>query len=372
MKSQGSRIITKVLYIFGVCIIIAVFQISIGISPVFRHFYLFTYYPSFSSTWRLLTGWCPFSIGDIIYILATAWLISGVVRFIINIVQCRKRKLAWLNTLVRFILIIVIAYGIFITFWGINYRYDRLQRDFKISTQHYPAYMLIKLCDTLAVRANKQHLILAGNDSLPVRHYLTFRQIKKEVPISYARIAKIFPQLDYRHPSIKPSMFGYLMNYPGVTGYYNPFTGEAQVNTTPFPAGLPFTACHEVAHQLGFAAEEDANFIGYLVASTSPDPHFRYAANFEMFLYGINVLSWRRPHLADSLWETLISPGVRKDYEAYFEFYERFKTSFRPVLNDMYDQYLKANAQSKGIRSYDEVISLLINYIQKNGKLPGS
>lgn len=371
MKSQVSRIITKVLYIFGVCIIIALFQICTSIFSAFHHFYFFTFYPAFSSTWRLLTGWCPFSIGDIIYVIVAVWLISGGVLFIKNLLRLQKDKLAWLHTLLRFLLIVVVAYGIFIIFWGMNYRYNRLQKDFQINALHYPAGLLVQLCDTLAARANEQHLILAGNDTLPVQHFLTFRQIKKEVPKNYERIAKIFPQLKYVHPSIKPSMFGYLMDYPGVTGYYNPFTGEAQVNTTPFPVGLPFTACHEVAHQLGFAAEEDANFVGYLVASTSPDPYFRYAANFEMFLYGINVLSWRDPHLADSLWKTLVSSGVHKDYEKDFEFYDRFKTSFRPMLNDMYDQYLKANEQSKGIRSYDEVISLLINYIQKNGKLPG-
>ncbi|MGH2645062.1 MAG: DUF3810 family protein, partial [Chitinophagaceae bacterium] len=120
MKSQVSRIITKVLYIFGVCIIIIIFQLCTGLFPTFRHFYLFTFYPVFSSTWRLLTGWCPFSIGDIIYLLACAWLLSGMARIIINLVQWKRRRLAWLNTLFRFVLIVVIAYGVFIFFWGIN------------------------------------------------------------------------------------------------------------------------------------------------------------------------------------------------------------------------------------------------------------
>lgn len=372
MKSKYSKIITKVLYIFGVSLLISIFQFCIRYSPSFRSFYQFNFYPRFSSAWRLLTNWSPFSIGDIIYLFMAVWLLLGVIRFIKNLARSHKEKLAWLNTLLRFVLIVLIAYGIFLTFWGFNYRYDRLQSDFGIAPRRYSVEALTRLCDTLASRVNESHFIITGNDTSRVKDFLTFSQIKTQVEKDYTRIGRKFPRLRYLHPSIKPSMYGYLMNYPGVTGYYNPFTCEAQVNTTPYPAGLPFTACHEVAHQLGFAAEEDANFIGYLVAATSPNPYFRYAANFEMFLYGINVMSWRDSQLADSLWKKLVVPGVQKDYKADFEFYNRFETSVRPVLNDMYDQYLKANEQSKGIRSYDEVISLLINYTQKNGTLPGN
>jgi hypothetical protein len=306
-----------------------------------------------------------------LYVLAGAWLLIGIGRFIRDLVHLRRRKLAWLNTLLRFVLILVCTYGIFILFWGMNYRYDRLDGEFNIQPQQFSTPDLTRLCDTLAVRTNGEHLLLAGNDTLPVTHFLSFSQIKAKVPGNYRRISRTQPALTYSFPSLKPSMFGYLMNYAGITGYFNPFTGEGQVNTTPMPVGLPFTACHEVAHQLGFAAEDDANFIGYLVAATSRDPHFRYAANFEMFLYGINALSLREPEVADSLFDTLITKGVRKDYEAVFAFYARFRTPIKPVLNDFYDQYLKANEQAKGIRSYNEVISLLISYVHRYGKLPG-
>jgi hypothetical protein len=371
MKKLIAKIGTKVLYIFGVCLATILFQLVMTWFPGARNFYLFSFYPAFSGVWRILTRWCPFSIGDLLYVLAGAWFLTGIARFIRNLLHWRRDRLEWLVTLLRFTLIMVCIYGIFMLFWGINYRYNRLYKNFGIRPQEFSVGSLVRLCDTLAARTNGDHRILAGNDTLPAQHFLTFREIKTKVPINYSRLSQTMPELRYAYPNLKPSMFGYLMNYAGVTGYFNPFTGEGQVNTTPMPVSLPFTACHEVAHQLGFAAEDDANFIGYLVAATSPDAHFRYAANFEMFLYSVNALSYRDPHMADSLWNTLITPGVRKDYEADFAFYERFRTSVRPVLNDFYDQYLKANEQTKGIRSYSEVISLLINYVKKYGKIPG-
>ena len=38
------------------------------------------------------------------------------------------------------------------------------------------------------------------------------------------------PRFAYRVHSVKPSLFSYPGLYIGFAGYYNPFTGEAQVN----------------------------------------------------------------------------------------------------------------------------------------------
>lgn len=370
MQQPIRSIRTKILYISGGGLVIVLFKLFMDGSLTFRSFYLYHFYPAFSGTWRLLTAWIPFSLGDLLYVIAGIWLISGVVAFAGHLIHWKIRKKAALHMLLRFIFILVLIYGLFLIFWGTNYRYNRIGKTFGIGPAEYPDTALLRLCDSLAVRVNADHRLVAGGDTIATTRFLSFAQIKARVPANYTRIASLYQGLTYAHPSLKPSMFGYLMNYAGITGYFNPFTGEGQVNTTPMPVSLPFTACHEVAHQLGFAAEDDANFVGYLVASTSPDAHFRYAADFEMFLYGINVLSYRNPDMADSLWKRLITTGVRKDYDSDFAFYERFRTSIRPVLNDFYDQYLKANEQARGIRSYNDVISILINYVRLKGKLP--
>lgn len=361
---------TKVLYIFIVCLLIWFFHQAMSVSEAFRHFYLFGFYPGFSRFWRLLTGWIPFSIGDIIYTVVAVWLVIGLIHFIKYIFRWRKYPFAWLKTLLRFMLIMVAAYGIFLIFWGANYRYERLYMTTGLHGIKYNEEELIQLCKVLSSRLNQVHYQLAASDTLPIKNYLSFSEIKEKVSANYDRISKKRPYLTYIHPSLKPSMFGYIMNYAGITGYFNPFTGEGQVNTTPMPAGLPFTGCHEVAHQLGYAAENSANLIGYLVAATSPNPYFQYSANFVMFLYAINVMSFTRPKEANQLWKTLITPGVKKDYDAYFAFYDRFQTRLKPVLNSAYDQYLRANEQERGIRSYDDVVSLLLDYYRRNGELP--
>src|SRR5699024_3990318 len=103
---------------------------------------------------------------------------------------------------------------------------------------------------------------------------------------------------------------------------------------------------------------------------SSPNTFFRYSANFSLLLYAINTLAAKAPRVADSLWNHRLTKGVKKDYEAHFAFYHEFHSRFRPILDQAYDQYLKANDQKRGIRSYRRVVALVLSYEKTHGKLP--
>ncbi len=91
--------------------------------------------------------------------------------------------------------------------------------------------------------------------------------------------------LNYKHAAVKQMFAGTIGSYSGFLGYYNPFTGEAQVNTTAPDFVIPFTTCHEMAHQLGYASESEASFVGYLVTKYNNLPVFNYSAYFDLFSY---------------------------------------------------------------------------------------
>jgi hypothetical protein len=132
-----------------------------------------------------------------------------------------------------------------------------------------------------------------------------------------------------------------------------------------------------MAHQLGYASESEANFVGFLAAAASQDVYFRYsvyndlfsyAQSQEIILYGKekdfkafeSVFQYNRTHL-DSL--------VRKDRREVREFFHKRKNRISPAVSGLYDQYLKMNKQLAGVNSYDEVIGWLIAYQKKYGKL---
>jgi len=167
-------------------------------------------------------------------------------------------------------------------------------------------------------------------------------------------------------PSIKPSLYSYMGNYLGFQGYYNPFTGEGQVNTTIPVFVQPFVTTHEMAHQIGFAKESEANFVGYLVCRKSPNLFFRYSAYLDMYLYAHGLLyqldSSRAIQIASG-----ISPLVAKDIRALKQFYQRYKSPLEDWIMVGYDYFLQANQQPQGKRSYGQVTGWLLAWVRKEG-----
>ena len=64
-----------------------------------------------------------------------------------------------------------------------------------------------------------------------------------------------------------------------------PTPTPSAANTTVPLFVQPFTTCHEIGHQLGYAKENEANFAGYLSAKSSQSALFRYSVYFDLYSY---------------------------------------------------------------------------------------
>jgi hypothetical protein len=159
-----------------------------------------------------------------------------------------------------------------------------------------------------------------------------------------------------------------MVSYAGYSGYYNPFSGEAQLNTDLPKFVTPFVTCHEMAHQLGYASESEANFVGFLSASKSNNPLFVYSAYFDMFMSANNEL-FEQDFYSAILNLKQLNSLTKRDRKIYREYVLGKQNNMQPVMSIIYDQYLKANQQKSGIKSYNEVIGWLIAYKKKYGTL---
>ena len=77
-----------------------------------------------------------------------------------------------------------------------------------------------------------------------------------------------YPFLEYHPPSIKSSMWGWLGNYLGFTGLLQSVYRRSAGKYHRAEVLSAFHSCHEIAHQLGYAKENEANFVGYLAAAS--------------------------------------------------------------------------------------------------------
>jgi hypothetical protein len=120
-----------------------------------------------------------------------------------------------------------------------------------------------------------------------------------------------YPFLVYTPASVKPSIYSYLGNYLGFQGYYNPFSGEGQVNTT-IPRFLePFVTAHEIAHQVGYARENEANFVAYLACREYESPAFRYSLYLDMYGYALGEV-YRRDTAMARRFQEKVHPQVKR------------------------------------------------------------
>ncbi len=308
-------------------------------------------YPVIAVINRWIAAWFPFSIGDLLYFWGFSYFIYHVLLLIINI----KHPQQHLQKLSMFLLKTI---WIFYLSWGLNYFREPLSRLLQLNETKYTATQLLQVTDSLISRSNRLQLAITGNDTLPVEVPYGIDRIIGKTPEGYKNIED-YIQTKYRVPCIKASMFSRQISYMSVSGYLNPFTGEAQINKFYPKVFLPAIASHEVAHQLGFAPENEANFLGYLAAVNHPDIYFNYAGNIDALYYFLVEL---KRYDIDVYKESLkkIHKGVIKNYREARDFHQKYR--FPIDFSKGYDAYLKLNKQKSGIRSYNEMVQLVIAY----------
>lgn len=308
-------------------------------------------YPLIAVVNRWLAALLPFSIGDLVYFWGIAYFLYQILQLIIQI-RHPKRQLFKIST---FLLKTV---WIFYLSWGFNYFREPLAKSLNLSTGQYTAEELLEVTESLIERTNTLQLYLAGNDTLAVQIPYSIENILRKTPAGYHEIEN-YINVKYHVPCIKTSLFSKQISYMSVSGYLNPFTGEAQVNKLYPKVFLPDIASHEVAHQLGFAPENEANFLGYLAATHHPDLYFNYSGNINALYYFLVELRRYNKDIYRSYLKKL-HKGVLKNFNEARIFHQKYR--FPLDFSTTYDSYLKLNNQQSGIHSYNEMVKLVIAY----------
>lgn len=313
-------------------------------------------YPYISSALRWSFGFIPISIGDLLYLFLSILIIRFVV---LRIGQRFRDPRRWIPQIFAFLSILYFCFNFL---WALNYYRLPLHRALKIDNE-YTTEELLALTERLIKRSNEIHYQITGNDSVKVDFPYSKKQFFELAIDGVKNLESDFPELDYENGSLKRSLFSLPLTYMGFNGYLNPFTNEAQVNTLLLPYRLPTTSSHEIGHQLGFAAENEANFVACLATMNHEDIYFRYSGYTFALGHCMNEVYLRDPDIANLLSEQ-INYGVRLNYQEVQEFWIRHQNPFEPLFMYTYNSFLKANYQESGMKSYSYVVALLVNYFE--------
>lgn len=344
---------------FWVSVLFAQFLLFFALSRfplAIEFFQSFFGWKKYAQQWLLAK--IPFSVGDVLYVLLGCYLV-----FIFIKIWGKSQRNFYLK---RLLISLNIGYLVYQLSWGMLYFQPPIIRllptdEPTINEAKSLAIKYLHRCKTTRQQAPENH------DG--VFMITDFNALEQEILNLQTSIPS--PILHGKNPekisNFKPSLFGNIMNFSGILGYYNPFTTEAQYNAHLPHTYIPFTLSHESAHQLGYAREQEANFIGYLIGKDSKNISLKYSTEYFVLKSLIRYLAAHDEAFVKNILENY-SPKMKRDAQ-----YEKlFFQKHQGVLDDFFaftnDLFLKSN-QQEGSVTYSYFVDLLIRYERKSSHL---
>ena len=325
---------------------------------------------------RWFTGSIPFAMGEFVYVIIIILLIFNILKYTTSLKRFNQIwqkigflvfKLAWLG---------IRLFVVFQFIWGFNYMQPDPTNAFNITVQppknvRIAQIEINQLTNELIQELNETRKDLSNIKGIPPN----FDQTLAKVQHAYGRTSKAYPILHLQNQSVKKAIFPTLGDYIGFLAFYQPITAEAIVRSDLPIMTQPYTIAHEMAHQLGYASETEANFIAFVVATETDDPMLKYSMLLQMFTYaqdaqllllaGTKGFDAWKAQIAKN--KALLSPDVMKDRAIIRAFFEERSGKQIQASNQLYDQFLKWNQQAAGLDSYADVLKWVRAYRLKTG-----
>ena len=310
-------------------------------------------------TLAAVCGVAPFALWDL-------GVAAGALAAVVASVRRVREGKSLLPVVSMMALVVSLGYVVFVGGWALNHYAPPLADELGLTVRQYTV-------DELAVAT--EHYLLEAAELAPQVPRDDDGELERQDFFELARIAGA----SYGGPSQRWELFrgskapvkalllwGEPLLWSGHTGIFWAPTGEAGVPLNSAVADEPFIMCHEAAHRLGLASEQEANFAAYLACAQSSDVRFSYAGAYNAFCYCFNALYQADGDRALQLLQDAADAAgegvalVWGDRLATHEHYVTYDGPFEKVGTTVNDHYLKSFGETSGVRSYGLVVDYLI------------
>ncbi len=311
----------KYIFLFLLPLTYILVNLAKRLPHITESYYSARIYPVISRILITLTGFFQFSLAEILLILFTAFIIYKAIAILIILIRHPDKRKQSLLSAIRFIAVFTVTiYFLFNALWGFNYHRLDYSSIAGMNVVQPKIDDLIRLSEMLIKEANHLRKLVREDEEGRMILNGGINDAMKRARLGYIAAAGKYPVLDLPVGLPKKVMLSELMSYAGIGGIYFPLTSEANVNISAPNSVIPHTANHELAHQIGIAKEDEANFAGYITCIMHPDNDFRYSGTFFALRYVMNELSTRDP----DNWRTLYAeydPGIIRDIKQLNEYH---------------------------------------------------
>lgn len=347
-------------------------------------------FPIWVNTYGRLTGLVPFSVGEILLLLAVIAIVLWVILllgqgmlWLIN--ACGAKKITatkggkaygkvvsvysvgalWIILVVCFIMTL----NCFILYHASTFSrryYGETKEGYTLEELIIVRNHVVEQCNRLALEMERD---AEGN-------ILYSGDIGQEAILAMQNLGKTYDQLDGYYPRPKPLAASDFFSQQYIGGYYFPFSMEANYNDVMYIMNYPATICHELAHLRGYIYEDEANMIGYLACIKSGNPFFEYSGYLSVLYYLDNDFWDAIGHDINAYYaQPIILPQVDEDNiflkQEDWDRIEEEAVIDTETVDEVSDAFtetvLVVNGVEDGIKSYSRVVELLLLYYEHEG-----
>ena len=318
------------------------------------------FFPRFAALVHLLFGWLPFSVAELglltalLLLLRYLWLWLAELRWLDP-----DDLLSWFAAaLSRGAVAAMALHLAFLCSWGLNYYRLPLEELLGLTIAPTDAVEIAALVHDIGQLAAVEREAV-GEDSAGVA--LLVEEAHSYLDCTWYELEGLSFLGGEQRLRAKPVLISPLMSYTFITGFYFPYSGEANLNMNVPLFELPSTVTHELAHLFGIAREDEANYLSWL-QSRQPQvaAEVAYSGSLRALVYTLNA-AYRILSAEEyaQLWQEL-SPAVVRDLNASRAFWDAYRGQVQTMAQQINDDYLKSNDQSDGVLSYDRFVDLLL------------
>ncbi len=244
-----------------------------------------------------------------------------------------------------------VVYLLFLALWGLNYRRVPLDAQLDFSTARVTPEAVEALATRSVREINRLYHAAHGDPSAA-----SLQAIRVRLAPAFAQAQRDLGTDTLATPARpKAPLISPFFRWATVDGMVNPFGLEVLVNPDVLDVERPYVVAHEWGHIAGWAREGEAGYIGWLTCMRGDDAA-RYSAWISLYLHLRGEVSPTVRQQVDSQ----LAQGPLKDFAAIRQRLERGQPALQRASWRAYDAFLKANRVQEGVRSYDEVVSLVV------------
>lgn len=314
-----------------------------------------------------VTSLVPFSVAELTLYALVLFAAALIITRLIQTFLQRRGYQRLLKSVAALALTAGVLLNLFYVTWGFNYFRQPLSERMDLNVTARGVDELEAFVLETAQAADALRETLHEDEDGVFSPEASRQEIFNELPEAYAALSGRFPVFSGYATRAKFVLWSSGLSWQGISGVYVGLTAEPNVNVGQPPLLLYQAALHEMAHQTGIAAENEADFTAYLACRSSDDPNVQYSGLIYALIVSGNALykADAERYLAaadtygDAIWRDL------KDYDAYWD---AFDGEIQENADKRNDAYLKHNAQESGVKSYGEAVDLLLAFREAYGE----